>query len=267
MTTCSFDRELLTLHCFGDLSAAEARRVEEHVASCASCAAERAGIESTLRRLEPSALYPREGEVDWDRFAEAAVSRALGGARVLTFRARLRRLVPATALARAAMLLVAVGLGVLLWTQWPEGPGGEDMGLPGGDAVQVMVTENMQDRLEVAVARRSARDYLEESRVVLVNVLDAPIRCSKDQIDIEAERKKSIELLRVKKRLQGDLERPELARAAELCDQLEGILTEISTLEGCTDLQRIRELRAAVQRHQLLTKIGVVGNALGDSLA
>lgn len=268
MKTCDSFQEALTLLCSGDLPAAEAREVEEHLATCTACAREHRALSATLKALEPSLVYPRESEVDWDRFAAGIAARVgADGARVIPLRRAAVWLRPAV-LARAAAVVLAVGLGVVAWNQvgiWtetepPSPPAAGGLAASGAGA---LLPEDFQRRLEYNLAREDTREYLEASRAVLLSVLEAPVRCARDEIDIAAEREKSIQLIRRKKLLRDDLSRPELARAAELCDRLEGILTEISTLTNCADLERIQQLRDAVRRGQLLVKIGVVEKELG----
>jgi len=258
MTTCEFDQEALTLHASGDLTPSEARKVEDHLTGCATCAREHAAIAATLAALDPARLYPREAEVDWDRFAARTVALAQGETRVLPFRERARPWTRPAILARAAALVLAVGLGAFLLLQPVEPPAPPEVTGSGSE-----MPIEFQQRLEVNLAQQNTRQYLEQSRAVLINVLESPVRCAKNEIDIAAEREKSRQLLRRKKLLRDDLARPELARALELCNQLEGILTEISTLKNCADLERIQELRDAVRRNQLLVKIGVMEEELG----
>ena len=260
MTTCEFDQEALTLHASGDLTPSEARKVEDHLTGCAACAREHAAIAATLAALDPARLYPREAEVDWDRFAARTVALAQGEAegRVLPFRERTRQWTRPAILARAAAVVLAAGLGAFLLLQ-PVGPLAPPEVAGSGSEMPI----EFQQRLEVNLAQQNTRQYLEQSRAVLINVLESPVRCAKNEIDIAAEREKSRQLLRRKKLLRDDLTRPELARALDLCNQLEGILTEISTLKNCADLERIQELRDAVRRNQLLVKIGVMEEELG----
>ncbi|MGD8375990.1 MAG: zf-HC2 domain-containing protein [Acidobacteriota bacterium] len=256
MTTCDRQAERLTLHASGDLPPSQAREVEAHLAGCAACREELEALRRTLGRLRPREFYPREAEVDWDRLAAATVARVAREGNVVPFRPPAWRR-PAV-LARAAAVILAVGIGaVVLRAPAPERP----------EADGSVMSEGFQQRLEVNLARADTRKYLEQSRLVLLNVLESPVRCSKDEQDISAAREKSIQLLRTKLRLRDELSRPELARAAELCNQVEGILTEISTLQDCADLERIQTLREAVRRNQLLLKMGVLQGELGGSRA
>lgn len=269
MNACERHQEDLTLLASGDLPPEEALRLEAHLAACPSCRRERESLARVVDALAPASRFAREAEVDWDRFAAATIARVEreSAPRVLRFRERWTwRIQPAFAL-KAAGVFLAAGLVTLAVLRLPSGersPAGEGARV---EAVSTVISEDFQRRVEINLARQGTQRYLEESRSVLINVLDSPVRCAKDEVDIAAERQKSLELLRSKQLLRDALERPELARASQLCDQLEGVLTEISTLKDCADLERIRELRAAVQRNQLLVKIRVAEEGLGGGLA
>ena len=255
MTTCSCDPELLTMYCFGDLSPEESHRVETHLATCASCEKERREIAGTLDALDPAKAYPRESEVDWDRFAVATVAKARGAGNVVPFRRRVAAWATPANLARAAVLVLAVGVGAVVVSRLDVGKL-ENVEPPIAAGQTAAMPEDFRARLEFSLARSDTRRYLQESRMVLLSVLETPVRCSKNEVDLSVEQEKSRRLLRRKRLLEDDLMRPELARAADLCNRLEGILAEISTLDGCTDIERIEQLRDAVRRNQLLVKIG-----------
>jgi septum formation topological specificity factor MinE len=279
MRTCESLKEAITLHASGDLPVEEVQVVEEHLASCPACRAGHQATLATLRALSPATVFPEESAVDWDRFAAETSERARSAdraGRVLPLRRPRMALFRPERLARAAAVILAVGLGYLLLQELGPEPvappadrqdrraGVAELGPPGSVMV---LPEDFQRRLEYNLAREHTRQYLEESREVLLSVFDSTVRCTKDEVDIAAERQKSIELIRRKRLLRDRLDRPELARAAELCDRLEGILTEISTLRNCADVERIRELRDAVRRNQLLVKIGVAQEELGGTRA
>ncbi len=273
MNRCEAFQENLTLYCSGDLLASDARELEQHLASCESCEAERRALMATIESLDRSVFYPHEDQVGWDRFAAETAGLATG--KVVPFRKRFLRPV---ILARAAAVVLAVGLG---WVALQPQVGVAPMVMPpvGGlaspqaevpvgtsaspETTPMVMSADFQRRLELNLAREETRQYLTQSRDLLLSVLESPVRCSKNQLDITAERKKSMELLRRKQFLRDDLDRPELARAAELCDRLEGILTEISTLKDCADMETIQQLRDAVKRNQLLVKIRVAEKELG----
>jgi hypothetical protein len=270
---CDAVMEKLTLYASGDLAPAEASEVEQHLDQCDACRSEHDSLQTMLGALDHRLFYPQEHEVDWDRFAAETAGLATG--KVVPMR---RRFLRPMHLARAAAVILAVGVGWVVIQNVDSGKVGPnainqagdpaDAAGPGGKGARAddnatVMPVDFQRRVEVNMAREDARQYLSESRTVLLAVLGSPVRCEKDELDISLERRKSLELLRRKQFLRDDLDRPELARAAELCNRLEGILTEISTLDNCADLATIRELRDAVKRNQLLVKIGVAEKELG----
>ncbi|TDI12429.1 MAG: zf-HC2 domain-containing protein [Acidobacteria bacterium] len=267
MNPCDAYLEKLTLHAYGDLSPAEAREVDQHLESCVGCRAEHGALLATLQALDSRLFYPQEGEVDWNLFAAETAGLATG--KVVPLR---RRLLRPMALARAAAVVLAVGLGWFVLqnidttkvgpVRLPSPDSTNTAGRAAQDTATVMPVD-FQRRLEVNMARQDTRQYLADTRNVLLAVLGSPVRCEKDQLDIRLEREKSLQLLRRNQFLRDDLERPELARAADLCARLAGILTEISTLDNCADVATIRELRDVVKRNQLLIKIGVAEKELG----
>jgi anti-sigma factor RsiW len=100
-------REELTALCDGALDAEARRRVEEHLAGCAACRAERARIERALALLARLPPAPEPSPTFEQRFlARLARERSEGG---LRRRLRWRLLVPLAAGAAAA---VAVGVGL-----------------------------------------------------------------------------------------------------------------------------------------------------------
>jgi len=266
MNPCDVFQERVTLHVHGDLSPAEGRQVEQHLKSCAACRAEHASLQATLEALDSRLFYPQEGEVDWDRFAAETAGLATG--KVVPLRRRFLRPMP---LARAAAVVLAVGLGWWVLQDMDAmkvGPARLPTPVSTGPVARVtedatVMPADFQRRLEINMARQDTRAYLADARSVLLAVLESPVRCEKDELDISAERAKSILLLRRNQLLRDDLERPELARAADLCARLAGILTEISILDDCADLTAIRQLRDAVRRNRLLVKISVAEKELG----
>jgi putative zinc finger protein len=269
MSGCERYQEDLTLLAWGDLSPQAAAAVEAHLSECGACFREREALSRVVAALAPRTALAREAEIDWERFAAETVARVEreSPSKIVTFRRRARLGFRPALVLKAAGVVLAAGLVTVAILKLPAGQRPAAGSREGTEPVATLVSAEFQQRVEMSLARQGTQRYLEQSRAVLINVLDAPVRCAKNQIDISAERQRSIELLRSKQLLQDALERPELERAAQLCDQLEGVLTEISTLKDCADLERIRDLRAAVQRNQLLVKIRVAEQELGGGLA
>ena len=86
--------------------------------------------------------------------------------------------------------------------------------------------------------------------------------CDKDTVDIKDERAKSLELIRRQKLLADDLQTLPLARAQDVCHDLERLLIEIASLNDCARSDQIRELRELVESRQLLLRLQLVNDEM-----
>lgn len=271
MKPCDGVRErLIDLH-YGWLEAEEpsvAEACRRHLAGCGTCAAELETLSLLDGSLRAEEAYPRESEVRWETFARRIVERATApapgaGARIA---AALRALMPKAPASGwglrpawvAASLLVVTGA-VAAMMMMSNG----EVGTPeGGPAARVEMPEGNIDNLTVALARQNTERYLNETRAVLVTLLDVNIHCEKGRVDVSAERAKATELLRRQRLVAAELNRLPLARAQDVCSELERLLLEISTLADCTRDDDIQTLRDVVEKRQILVRMELLTQEL-----
>lgn len=272
MTPCDRYRANLAAHIYDDLAADDERALQAHLAGCDGCREEMRGLQRVSLGLRPGVMFPREAEVDWESFARSTVQRATGfrstsrGARrefslagwwSQVFRA------PALAAATAGLLiLVGAGLGTY---------GVMRLRTPGPAPAAVAVVERpaemvipgaMLANIEQSSARGSARRYLSESRALLMSLIATPIHCEKDTVDIKDERAKALELIRRQRLIADDLQTLPLARAQEICRDLENLFIEIASLNDCARAEQIGELRRLVASRQILLRLDLVADQL-----
>lgn len=118
------------------------------------------------------------------------------------------------------------------------------------------------DHLSVNLARNNTARYLNETRAVLVTLLDVNIPCDAEKVDISLERAKAVELLRRQRLIAAELRRMPLSRAEGVCNDLEGLLLEIASLGDCTRDEEIRTLRDAVEKRQILVRMELLSQEL-----
>lgn len=259
MNRCdAFEDKLVDLH-YGLLDQKEAGACRAHVADCVECAGRLEELGNLLGALRVGEAFPRESDVDWGAFRVSTVRRALAGRRGwLAALLPGMRLPVAPAWAAAAVLVAAGGLALMAYGLLP--PGGK---APGPEPVaSVHVPEDNLDNLTVNLARQNTARYLKETQAVLVTLLDVNIECEKDHVDITAERQKAIELLRRQRLIAAELNRLPLARAQDVCDDLQSLLLEISTLADCTRDEEIRTLRDVVEKRQILVRMELLSQEL-----
>lgn len=267
---------LIDLH-YGLLDPDQERACRAHLAGCADCSAELEDLSRLSGALRADEAFPSEPEVDWDAFARTTVKRAMGGrhrllAPLTDLQARWREpwgerlsFQAAPAWAAAASLVVFLSLGVIAYNSLPflmfTGPDSQTSTVAGGGAGVLVPPANL-DNLTVNLARNNTAQYLKETRAVLVTLLDVNIECDKDKVDISAERAKATELLRRQRLIASELHRLPLARAQDVCDELEKLLLEVASLGDCTKDEEIRTLRDVVEKRQILVRMEILSQEL-----
>lgn len=280
MKPCEAIRADLAAYVYGDLAAAEVRDLDEHLEACAGCREELRGLQRASLRLGDGLLFPRESEVDWQAFTRATVQRARGfkaapGAaekrvpRLIDVSAIWRpiRIVPAWA-AAAASFLILFGTALGTWGLLSRGPDEERANViaEAAEEPSARIPDAMLADIEESSARNGTQRYLAESRALLVSLLATPIRCENDEIDIRQERQKSIELLRRQRLIADSLEQLPLARAQDVCRDLEELLLEVASLSDCARGDQIGEIRRLVESRRLLLRLELVSDEMKRSV-
>ncbi|MBI1950693.1 MAG: hypothetical protein HYS34_04935 [Acidobacteria bacterium] len=267
---CGSTRRALPLRYYAALSDDETAALLLHLSSCGSCASEWESLRQALDAAEPAIVFPRERDVDWDGFARATVARArtaamsgIDGSRSDAPPAWPGRpflaLVPAAA--RWAALAAAAAVAALVLYGWPPREAGTARVHPppasGPSAESVRESAAV---IESRLARRGAARYLTDSRVLLLNLVQAPARCRRadGEFDITFEKEKSRELLRRKNLHEGDLDSLRDRRLADLVGQLEAVLIQVASLEDCASARQLHELREQVEKRQILLRIDLM---------
>ena len=263
-TGCAAFLPLLPLHFYSGLETAQRVRLEAHLTACAGCAAAWEETRAALAAVDSGAAFPREAEVDWEDFAERTVARARaaasdagGGGLRLAFAAR-RRLAAGGLLAAAASILLVVGLRMVPAPRTaapaaslPQvGPPGEDTAVPAETTAY----------LEAGVARRAAARSLRDGRALLLDLLEAPVRCRREdgRFDVAVERERSRDLLRRLAVQRRALENPADQRLSAVLGALSDLLLDVAEMDDCADGSQLRALKEAIERRQVLLRIDLM---------
>jgi hypothetical protein len=244
----------MPLHYYAVLDDRARQALEFHLEDCAACARLWDETRCLLGSVEPSYAFPREGEVDWRRFARATALRARAADReksggILRPFPGLRSAAGWVGVAAAAILVVA--LAMALRAPAPGFLPGSPAAEPPGGSARV---------LQEGLARQGAVRYLRDSRSILVNLLQGPVRCRKDGggLDVAFEKERSRDLLRRKNLYERSLDGLRDRRLAALVAQLEPFLLQVSSLSDCAAAPQIHDLREQIERRQILLRIDLM---------
>jgi len=268
-SACEAVLPLLPLHFYSGLETSQRLRVESHLSACAECSAAWEETRSALAAVDSGAAFPREAEVDWDDFARRTVARARAAGTALPFGARARRhpFAAAGLLAAAASILLVVALRLLPAPSSPvpatvaSVPGGA-ASLPSGagGAEEAVVAAEAATYLEAGTARRAAVRSLRDGRALLLDVLEAPVRCRRedDHFDLAVERARSRDLVRRLAVQRRALEAPEDQRLAAMLGALSDLLLEVAEMDDCAPAGQLVALRESIERRQMLLRLDLM---------
>ena len=252
MNNCESARDLLVLFAEKELSPEQERRVKEHLALCEDCRRELSDIESVRAALSDPELFLPPG-YPWQHLPRALAARAGRMTPVPRWvPSNLRPLGWAASL--AASVLLAVGLIQLI-----QRPGRVD---PPAIARSVPGNGPFLRRMESQYAREATARYLNECQDLLLNLVRAEQDCEGDGHDVSAEVTRARELLQRKRMLDAELRAPDVARAKELCDELENLLVNLSTSDDCESRDKLQLMQRFIRKEQLFLRIDLLTSEL-----
>ncbi|MCJ7524455.1 MAG: zf-HC2 domain-containing protein [Candidatus Aminicenantes bacterium] len=246
MKACNKIRPLLEWLAANEIVDEQRHLVEEHVRVCPACRRELAVWRSLLAAaVEPAAATAAELQaIDWD----AVSAKIMAG--VVPQPARSRR--PAAMfslafLAAAAALVAIVGLGLFLLTR----AGSVTFPLDSNSrSAAAAVT-----RLQSGMARGEVISYLQQSQLMLTDLLND---CSSEEVaarEIGLYSRKAKELLLKKKYFQQNLPAVEWIKVKNVSERIDWLNYEILQLEDRQLCQQILRLQRIMENERLLLKI------------
>lgn len=263
MSECRRIRENLVAFLCGELGGGEKEKVKRHLNTCSLCSQELRELQQTF----PSAdsLNPEMekalASVDWEALPEKIVSavwKEEARPQRLPLRERFRlsapKLRPVFAGILLGVLLGALATYLVFRERLPQRNGGE----------KFFASREFLDNVDLEIARRETLDYLEKSQYVLLDFVESDIGQGKPGTSgLAAE--KARELLEKKKFLNPQLEKAQMAKAKEICGQIELLFYELAQVsESLTEQQR-QEIQSLIEEKKLLLKIKLLRKELQES--
>jgi Putative zinc-finger len=286
------NQKLIVEALYGELDAVSMREFEQHVASCAECAALYEEMRATAATMHER-RRPDPGEEYWNSYytrLEARMQRetaVVDGARIA---ARRRSYVSWGYRVAAAVAVLAAGvwIGRSTMNHPPAGgapetqvarehtqPGGGRSAAPAestaiashgathergsrGAVDGSSTTKEHTGNVQLASADVRAKDYIERSQVLLLELINSSpdsSRASENEYKTQQVRAKA--LVREASVLRDDLPGSDNRRLRDLVTVLQLVLREIANLEAKDDLQAVQIIRNRVDREGVLLKIDV----------
>ncbi|HEY6953059.1 MAG TPA: zf-HC2 domain-containing protein [Bacteroidota bacterium] len=246
----------------GELPEAERLAVEEHVAGCSRCAEELDTLREALAHLQALPGRPSEfrNELYWQQFAAKVERRIERAEEEDAAPSAIRQLLDAFVEHRkpfgvgfaSALTLLMIGFGI--WSYWIRNP--ERQQSTAGEVArqESSVVSGVQ---KVSVDSR-AEDYLEQSKVLLIGIMNSDPSAKDQSLSISAREKElSRKLVSESEHLTSSLNDPSQRRLKELIGDLKLILVQIANQASEHNGQGIEIVRNGIEHNDILFKINL----------
>jgi hypothetical protein len=232
------EEEQLILHYYGEAS--ESPAIQEHIASCAECRGEYHALQRVLNSVD-SAPVPSRG-ADYGQQVWNRVSPKLPGARRRWFVLSQRWV---AVVAMAALVVCAFLAGRYSPHAAPVSP-----------VTTAAASAQMRDRILLV----SVGDHLERSHMVLSELANS----SGKELDITPERTLAGNLVEANRLYRQTAAATGETSVANILDDLERVLIEISNSPDNISAAQLAELRNRIETQGLLFKVHIIGSQLRD---
>jgi hypothetical protein len=133
-----------------------------------------------------------------------------------------------------------------------------------GRGEKLFASKEFVEKVELEMARRQTLDYLEKSQYVLLDFVQVPAREARLEQGAYATAQAQ-DLLSKKRYLNSQLDKFQMAKAKQICDQIEVLFYELTQMSGGLSEGELRRIQQLIRERQLLLKINLVKKELQKS--
>jgi hypothetical protein len=127
------------------------------------------------------------------------------------------------------------------------------------------VSQEFLDRVELEMARRETLDYLEKSQYVLLDFVQASPERTPQAWRSDLASQAAKDLLAKKRYINPQLDKFRMAKAKEICDQIEFLFFELVQVSGQLSEKDLQNIQSLIEEKQLLLKIKLLKKELEES--
>jgi len=265
MSGCQKIRGRLTALLAGELDGKDEVPMRKHLDNCPEC---RRKFEELQRILEGADAVREDMQkvmetIDWEalprQITEAAFAEKKRVPRVgrasSFWRALVEpRLKPVYAGLLAGIIVGAVGMFFVLKPQIFRPAAGQ----------KYFASRDFIERVELELAKRETLDYLDKSQYLILDFLQSPPgRARLSQTNLAPQRVR--DMLSKKRYLNQQLDRIQMAKAREICNQIELLFFELFQISDELTAEEAARIKDFVEQKQLLLKINLLKKELRES--
>ncbi len=266
MKDCKIHTKDLVAFLYGELDACTREQIEKHLQSCEQCNHELSGLERIVKEadtLRPD-IAKAMASIEWETVPNRIAEFVFDDQQAADSRSRFRNFFNALLQPHLkpvyAALCVGLFLGSIVTFLVVRMPFSDRAPREG-----FFATSEFLDRVEVEMARRETLDYLEKSQYVLLDFVQASSERSTEVWRQSLSSQRAKDLLTKKKYINPQLEKFRMAKAKEICDQIELLFFELTQLSGQLSDEDLTKIQNIIEDKQLLLKIKLLRRELEES--
>ncbi len=265
MNSCRSFQNDLAAYLSGDLSGDSERGIKEHLAMCPKCKNEFDHIKKILEGADALHEDIRKvmDTIDWDALPGQITQTVFGNKRGTRRESKVRSFWKPLFQPRWRPVYAGVAAGLILGvvlTLVLIKPGA--LRTPPG--AKYYASNEFIDRVEFQMAKRDTLDYLERSEYLILDFIQSPPgKAQLLQKDQPAQ--KARDLLSKKRYIDQQLDRFQMAKAKEICNQIELLFLELSQISDELAAEEIAKIQNLVEQKQLLLKIKLLKKEIEKS--
>jgi len=266
MKDCTTHTKDLVAFLYGELDRKAQEEIDKHCQNCERCRTELAALERIIK--EADTFHPDIAEamnsVDWERTPERIAEFVFDEQHAVSRPQRFRHFFSSLLQPRLRPVYAALVLGLLLGSVVPflivQTPFSDKVSEEG-----FFISQEFLDRVEVEMARRETLDYLEKSQYVLLDFVQASPEMSPKTWRQSLVSQRARDLLTKKKYINPQLEKFRMAKAKEICDQIELLFFELTQLSDQLSDEDLAKIQNLIEDRQILLKIKLLRRELEES--
>jgi hypothetical protein len=253
---------------YGELDKNINEQVRSHLDICPQCQEELQELKRVVRAADSLKDNVEEAmaSVNWDALPEQISNAVFADKSPLPQRESQRSFWETLAQSRLkpvyAALLVGVVLGslvtlIVMRTSLLREAQGESF----------IVSQDFLERVEIEMARRDTLDYLEKSQYVLLDFVQASPEVAPQSWRRDLASQTARDLLAKKRYINPQLDKFRMAKAKEICDQIEFLFFELTQVSDQLTEENLQYIQDLIEEKQLLLKIRLLKKDLEESEA
>ena len=264
MSQCKSIKKELAAFLYNELEEEKRLRVETHLDECPDCRQELNNIKQTMAPVEDfsSEIQQVMDSLDWENVSAEITDRIFEQEKNRVPQPERKRGISNILSPRFrpvyAALLVGLMMGSFLTYLTLRRSGSFN-----ASQNNIIVPAAVLDRIELELARKETLDYLEKSQYLILDLVRSAEPSGFETSQFTSERAK--DLLSKKKYINQQLDRFEMVKAKEICDQIEMLFYELSRISEDLPQDELKRLQSLIRDRQILLKIKILKEELQES--